>query len=170
MVLDSCRQTTSGLPHPAINQLSDYNCKGTKNIWNTQIFSQLFFCFFDAFLENNQDLFGGFGKSDYLCGVKITNMKTRTEILQLLKRYKPTAQKKYGMTKIGIFGSVARGEQKEDSDVDVCYEGEAPSFITLDLIQSELEELLGSKVDIVRVRDNMNSLLRQRIIRDGIYV
>lgn len=46
---------------------------------------------------------------------KITNMKTKTEILQLLKRYKPTAQKKYGMTKIGIFGSVARGEQKRIS-------------------------------------------------------
>ena len=100
----------------------------------------------------------------------ISNMKERTEILQLLKRYKTTAQKKYGMTKIGIFGSVARGEQREDSDVDVCYEGEAPSFLTLDIIQSELEDLLGSKVDIVRVRDNMNSLLRQRIIRDGIYV
>ena len=102
--------------------------------------------------------------------IVITNMKSKTEILQLLKRYKPTAQTKYGMTKIGIFGSVARGEQKEDSDVDVCYEGEAPSFLTLDMIQSELEELLGSKVDIVRVRDNMNSLLRQRILREGIYV
>jgi hypothetical protein len=97
-------------------------------------------------------------------------MKTTTEILQLLNSYKPTAQKKYGMTKIGIFGSVARGEQKEGSDVDICYEGEAPSLLTLDLIQSELEELLGSKVDIVRVRENMNGLLRQRIIRDGIYV
>ena len=97
-------------------------------------------------------------------------MKSKTEILHLLRRYKPMAQKKYGMTKIGIFGSVARGEQKEGSDVDVCYEGDAPSFITLDLIQSELEELLGSKVDVVRVRDNMNSLLRQRIQRDGIYV
>ena len=94
---------------------------------------------------------------------KITEMKTKTEILQLLRRYKPTAQKKYGMTKIGIFGSVARGEQKEESDIDVCYEGEAPSFITLDMIQSELEQLLGSKVDMVRVRENMNSLLRQRI-------
>ena len=97
-------------------------------------------------------------------------MKTKTEILQLLRRYKPTAQKKYGMTRIGIFGSVARGEQKEESDIDVCYEGEAPSFLTLDMIQSELEQLLGSKVDIVRVRENMNSLLRQRILRDGIYV
>ena len=100
----------------------------------------------------------------------ITDMKTKTEILQLLRRYKPKAQKKYGMTKIGIFGSVARGEQKEESDIDVCYEGEAPSFLTLDMIQSELEQLLGSKVDIVRVRENMNSLLRQRILKDGIYV
>lgn len=97
-------------------------------------------------------------------------MKSKTEILHLLRHYKPMAQKKYGMTKIGIFGSVARGEQKEGSDVDVCYEGEAPSFITLDMIQTELEQLLDAKVDLVRVRDNMNSLLRQRILRDGIYV
>ena len=87
-----------------------------------------------------------------------------------MRRYKPMAQKKYGMTKLGIFGSVARGEQTENSDVDVCYEGQAPSLLTLDMIQTELEQLLNRKVDLVRVRDNMNSLLRQRIIRDGIYV
>ena len=74
------------------------------------------------------------------------------------------------MTKLGIFGSVARGEQIDKSDVDVCYEGQAPSLLTLDMIQTELEQLLDCKVDLVRVRDNMNSLLRQRIIRDGIYV
>ena len=97
-------------------------------------------------------------------------MKSQTEILNLLRRYKPTAQKKYGLTRIGIFGSVARGEQTADSDVDVCYEGQAPSLLTLDMFQTELEQLLECKVDLVRVRDNMNSLLRQRILRDGIYV
>ena len=97
-------------------------------------------------------------------------MKTKTEILALLGRYKPTAQKKYGITKLGIFGSVARDEQTADSDVDVCYEGKAPSFLTLDMIQTELEQLFDCKVDLVRVRDNMNSLLRQRILRDGIFV
>ena len=74
------------------------------------------------------------------------------------------------MTKLGVFGSVARGEQKPGSDVDICYEGKAPSLLTLDLIKTELEQLLESEVDLVRVRDNMNSLLRQRILRDGIYV
>ena len=97
-------------------------------------------------------------------------MKSQAEILSLMRRYKPMAQKKYGMTKLGIFGSVARGEQTENSDVDVYYEGQAPSLLTLDMIQTELEQLLNCKVDLVRVRDNMNSLLRQRIIRDGIYV
>ncbi len=97
-------------------------------------------------------------------------MKTRAEILSLLRRYKPTAQKKYGMTRLGIFGSVARGEQTDKSDVDVCYEGKVPSLLTLDMIQTELEQLLECKVDLVRIRENMNSLLRQRIVRDGIYV
>ena len=101
---------------------------------------------------------------------KGNQMKSQTEILNLLRRYKPTAQKKYGLTRIGIFGSVARGEQTADSDVDICYEGQAPSLLTLDMIQTELEQLLDCKVDLVRVRENMNSLLRQRILRDGIYV
>jgi hypothetical protein len=97
-------------------------------------------------------------------------MKSKSEILGLLRRYKPTAQKKYGITRLGIFGSVARGNQTSNSDVDVCYEGQAPSLLTLDMIQNELEQLLECKVDLVRVRDNMNNLLRQRIMRDGIYV
>ena len=97
-------------------------------------------------------------------------MKTTSEILTLLKSYKDIAISKYGLTKIGIFGSVARGEQTEGSDVDVCYEGKTPSFITLDLIQTDLEKLFGTKVDLVRVRDKMNQLLKQRIIKEGIYV
>ncbi len=97
-------------------------------------------------------------------------MKTKTEILQLLHSYKPTAEGRYGLTRIGIFGSVARGEQTESSDVDVCYEGKAPSLLTLDLIQCDLERLFGCKVDLVRVRNNMNTLLRHRIEKEAVYV
>lgn len=97
-------------------------------------------------------------------------MKTKSEILRLLTLYKPTAESKYGLTRIGIFGSVARGEQTEESDVDVCYEGRVPSLLTLDLIQTDLEKLLDCNVDLVRVRSGMNTLLRQRIEREGVYV
>ena len=125
---------------------------------------------FDSFspenLEISRKLLIFATETDY----KGKQMKSQTEILNLLRRYKPTAQKKYGLTRIGIFGSVARGEQTADSDVDVCYEGQAPSLLTLDMFQTELEQLLDCKVDLVRIRENMNSLLRQRILRDGIYV
>lgn len=97
-------------------------------------------------------------------------MKTKTEILHLLSLYKPTAESKYGLTRLGIFGSVARGEQNEDSDVDICYEGRVPSLLTLDLIQSDLEKMLGCHVDLVRIRDGMNTLLKQRIHKEGVYV
>jgi len=72
--------------------------------------------------------------------IKTTAMKTKNEILHLLTLYKPTAESKYGLTRIGIFGSVARGEQTEDSDVDVCYEGRVPTLLTLDLIQTACSE------------------------------
>jgi len=96
-------------------------------------------------------------------------MKTASEILSLLKSYKSIAVSRYGLTRIGIWGSVARGEQTEKSDIDICYEGKAPSFLTIDLIQSDLEKLFGAKVDMVRVRDRMNWVLKQRILKDGIY-
>lgn len=97
-------------------------------------------------------------------------MKTTDEILELLKGYKAKATALYGLTRMGVFGSVARGEQTDASDIDVCYEGKAPSFLTLDIIQAELESLFGARVDLVRVRKNMNGLLRQRIEQEGIYV
>ena len=97
-------------------------------------------------------------------------MKDKTEILHLLAIYKLTAERKYGIDRIGVFGSVARDEQTEFSDVDICYEGKAPSVLTLDIIQTELEQLLGCRVDLVRVRENMNSLLKRRIQQEALYV
>ena len=50
-------------------------------------------------------------------------MKSTPEILELLKLYKQVNARKYGFSRLGVFGSVARGEQTEHSDVDICYEG-----------------------------------------------
>lgn len=97
-------------------------------------------------------------------------MKSTSEIIELLKSYKATHASKYGFTRIGIFGSVARGEQTEHSDVDIYYEGSAPTLLTLDRIQTELESLLGSPVDLVRLRERMNTSLKKRIVQEGIYV
>ena len=58
-------------------------------------------------------------------------MKSTSEYLLLLKQFKETKGKFYGIQKIGLFGSVARGEHKEGSDVDVCFEGIPKGFFAV---------------------------------------
>ena len=55
---------------------------------------------------------------------------------------------KYGIIRMGIFGSVARQEQNENSDIDIYIEGELKGFFALSGIKNDLEELLGCSVDI----------------------
>lgn len=97
-------------------------------------------------------------------------MKTTVDYIELLRKYKEQKAAGYGILRMGIFGSVARGEHQENSDVDIYLEGEPQSLLTMARIKGELETLLGCKVDLVRMRTRMNSFLKQRIIEEGIYV
>lgn len=96
-------------------------------------------------------------------------MKTVNDYILLLRQYLSAKAEVYGISRISIFGSVARNEQSEDSDVDVCVEMTKPDLFVMVHIKEELEELFGRPVDIVRLRNNMNSMLRKQIQRDGIY-
>lgn len=97
-------------------------------------------------------------------------MKTRNDYILMLRQYLSTKAETYGISKIGIFGSVARNEQTEESDVDVCVEMKNPDLFIMVHIKEELQELFGKPVDIVRLRNNMNPMLLKQIQRDGIYV
>ena len=68
---------------------------------------------------------------------KRMDMKTTQEYIQLLKEYKQKRGILYGISRIGIFGSVARGEQTEGSDVDVCVDLTVPSIFSLVHIKEE---------------------------------
>ena len=86
-----------------------------------------------------------------------------------LGEFKEEFASKYGIRSIGIFGSVARGEQHEESDLDVFVELKDPDpFIMFD-IKEELERICNCKIDLLRLRKNLRSLISQRIARDGIY-
>ena len=91
------------------------------------------------------------------------------DYLQLLRQYKAKVADKYGIKRIGIFGSVARGEQTPDSDVDVVVSLMKPRLFYLVHIKEDLQNLFGCPVDIVRERENMDLLLKTNIQRDGIY-
>jgi len=95
---------------------------------------------------------------------------TREEILDSLKQYKAEYGEKYGIEEIGIFGSLARGQFREDSDVDVVVETKIPDFFALVHIKEELEERFQRHVDIIRKRRVMNSDLKNRIEKEAVYV
>ena len=90
--------------------------------------------------------------------------------LKLLHEYMLKNAAKYHITRMGIFGSVARGEQTEGSDVDVYLETTKPSLFALVHIKEELQNLFGCPVDLIRMREEMDRLLKSRIEKEGIYV
>ena len=94
----------------------------------------------------------------------------RQSALSALERCKPMLQAKYQVTRLGLFGSVARGEMREGSDVDVVIEMERPNLFLAANIKEELESIFQCPVDLVRYRERMNPMLKRRIEREAIYV
>jgi predicted nucleotidyltransferase len=77
-------------------------------------------------------------------------MKTLSEIIKKLNEHKEELKNKYKIKEIKIFGSYAKGEQKETSDIDIIVDFEEyPTLIEFIRIQEELENLLGVKVDLL---------------------
>ena len=94
----------------------------------------------------------------------------KDRILSVLKKIAPELFEKYGVIRIGIFGSVARDDASEQSDVDIVYEMSRPNLFTVVHLKKELEEILNCPVDLVRYRERMNPLLKKRIEKDSVYV
>ena len=98
-------------------------------------------------------------------------MKSTEEYLQILRDKKNYLTNKYKIAHLALFGSVARNEQTEDSDSDICFESNSISLFTLCRLKSELEDLLGCTVDLLRIRKQLEgSYLEKTIKRDMIYV
>ncbi len=100
----------------------------------------------------------------------MNNKLQRAEVLQILGLHKELFKSRYGVIKLGIFGSVARNEAVEASDVDVVVEMQAPDLFFMVHIKEELEKALHCPVDIVHYRKRMNDFLKKRINRDAVYV
>ena len=76
---------------------------------------------------------------------------------------------RYGITQMRLFGSVARNQHREDSDVDLL--AVMPSkFYNYILASQYLEELLGCSVDLICDHKNLRPFFREQIDRDGISI
>lgn len=76
-------------------------------------------------------------------------METTQEIVDRLRAYKEKFADKYGIEQLGLFGSVARGEQDEKSDIDVFITMSRPSFFTRMNIKEELQKLFQDRKSVV---------------------
>lgn len=100
----------------------------------------------------------------------IPDVHDKETILSILKANKREFERRYGVTDIGIFGSVARGNAGQESDVDILVRMREPNLYYLVHIKDTLEIALHRHVDIIHYRERMNPFLKKRIDRDAVYV
>jgi uncharacterized protein len=76
-------------------------------------------------------------------------MLTKEKVIELLRAKHPLLATKFGVSKIGLFGSFAKGQPDETSDIDIVVEFDRPiGFQFIELV-GYLENLLGRKVDVL---------------------
>ncbi len=93
----------------------------------------------------------------------------KNAIINYLKTHKKEFMQKYHVEKIGLFGSYARNEAREDSDIDIFVQMK-PDFFKLVGLKQQIEEDLGKKVDVIRKHKHIKPLLLEMIEKDIHYV
>ena len=96
-------------------------------------------------------------------------MINKTQAIGRISSEKTFLEDKFFVKEIGIFGSVVRGEQHPDSDIDILVDFKNPIGI-FDFIRLEdhLSKLLGSKVDLV-TKTGLKSVIKNEILSQTVY-
>ena len=79
-------------------------------------------------------------------------MKNLEEIINLLKDAKPDLARRFSVRRLAVFGSYARGDQREDSDVDVLVEVDPSIGLKFTDLAEEIEAMLGVRTEVVSSR------------------
>jgi predicted nucleotidyltransferase len=94
----------------------------------------------------------------------------QNDVMSALKENLPVLRSRYGVRNLSVFGSVARGEERPDSDVDILVEFEqTPNFDQFMDLKFYLEELLQTKVDLV-TRHALKPRMRPFIEKEALLV
>lgn len=91
-------------------------------------------------------------------------------VLSMLKVYYLNNFKNLGIEKLGLFGSFARGEQTEESDIDILITLKTPSLFLYGKIAGELEQVFGRKIDLISSKSRLNDSFRKQLKKEVIYV
>ena len=100
---------------------------------------------------------------------KDINNKVLT-IKQIKERMLPII-KKHNINEVYLFGSYARGEANNNSDIDIyCDVGDIKTFIDQGKFEEELEEALGKKVDVIFIGSSLDELFQKQLDYDKIKI
>lgn len=88
-------------------------------------------------------------------------MNQRQNILERLRANKPALQAEFPLRRMALFGSWARNEQTETSDVDILVDVDPSIGLRFVTLAERLESLLGQHVDLVSSRAVRPNLLKQ---------
>ena len=93
---------------------------------------------------------------------------TKTIILNFLKEHKDELEEKYGLTKIGLFGSYAKGTANEHSDIDLVIVTKKKDFFLREDLKDFLEKSFNLPVDIGYL-DSFRDFYKSKIEKEIIY-
>jgi predicted nucleotidyltransferase len=96
-------------------------------------------------------------------------MTSKTEIISFLKSHKNEFKEKFGVEKIGLFGSYARNEANENSDIDIVIESNQKDFENREKLRIFLESYFGISVDIGYL-SSLRGFIREEISKELVYV
>lgn len=96
-------------------------------------------------------------------------MCTTQECIRILSQNGPYIQKEYGVTELSLFGSVARGDNRSDSDVDIIV-SMPPKILWMSELKEYLEQILKSSVDLVRRHSHVSPRFLKQISNDVITI
>ena len=95
---------------------------------------------------------------------------TKRIILEFLKAHRQELSEKFGVKKIGLFGSYARDEAKVGSDIDIAVEIESKnSFRSFFSLLHFLEDGLNEKIDL-GIEHSLKTIAKEKILKEIIYV
>lgn len=94
---------------------------------------------------------------------------TKETIITYLTTHKQEFNDKFNVEKIGLFGSYARGEEREDSDVDIFVKM-PPKLFDMIKLKQQIENDLHQKVDLIREHKYIKPFLLEMIQKDIAYV
>ncbi|MBQ8097637.1 MAG: nucleotidyltransferase domain-containing protein [Prevotella sp.] len=97
-------------------------------------------------------------------------MIQRRECTEKQVAFKQQFRPSYSITSLGLFGSVALGENSEQSDIDIVAEVEKPTLVNMFNLREHLNDRFGRKVDAVRFRSILRPLFKLYLQRDNVYV